>query len=81
MSSMSGEYRCTECGSENCHNEEFNDDESGHIISCNDCGYCDVYREDSVSGKVIEEYQGYEYQTNVSAYSVIPTIPHFAEYN
>jgi len=36
MSSMSGEYRCTECGSENCHKEEFNDDESGHIISCND---------------------------------------------
>jgi len=60
MSSMTEEYRCTECGSENAYEETFNDTESGHIIGCDDCGYYDVYRENR-SGKVIEEYQGYEH--------------------
>ena len=60
MSNITGEYCCTECGSENAYEETFNDTESGHIIGCDDCGYYDVYRENR-SGKVIEEYQGYEH--------------------
>ena len=42
---MTGEWCCTECGSHNAYQETFNDDEVGHIMGCDDCGYYDVYRE------------------------------------
>ena len=44
MSSMTGEWCCTECGSYNAHQEDFSDDEVGHIMGCQDCHYYDVYR-------------------------------------
>ncbi len=59
MSSMTGEWCCTECGSYNAYQETFSDDEVGHIMGCNDCGYYDVYRENADTGDIIEEYQGH----------------------
>ena len=61
MSSMTGEWCCTECGSHNAYQETFNDDEIGHIMGCQDCGYYDVYREDVETEEVIEDYQGYDH--------------------
>ena len=61
MSSMTGEWCCTECGSHNAYQETFSDDEVGHIKGCQDCGYYDVYRENAETGQVIEEYQGHEH--------------------
>ena len=64
MSSMVGEWICTECGADGYH-ESFSDDEVGHIDTCNKCGYVDVYREDAESGEVIEDYSGcdHDYST------------------
>ena len=62
MSSMTGNWVCTECGSDNAYQEDFNDDETGHIMGCQDCGYYDVYREDRDTGEVIEEYAGYDHE-------------------
>tara|TARA_R110002049_G_scaffold19822_7_gene73819 strand:+ start:126 stop:353 length:228 start_codon:yes stop_codon:yes gene_type:complete len=62
MSSVTGEWCCTECGSYNAHQEDFSDDEVGHIMGCQDCGYYDVYREDRDTGEVIEEYAGYDHE-------------------
>jgi len=62
MSSSTGEWCCTECGSDNAYQETFSDDEVGHVMGCQDCHYYDVYREDRDTGKVIENYQGYDHE-------------------
>ena len=62
MSSSTGEWCCTECGSHNAYQETFSDDEIGHVMGCQDCHYYDVYREDAETGEVIENYQGYDHQ-------------------
>lgn len=62
MSSSTGEWCCSECKSENAYQESFNDEETGHIMGCFDCGYYDVYREDSETGEELENYQGYEHE-------------------
>tara|TARA_R100001244_G_scaffold127566_1_gene98161 strand:+ start:677 stop:901 length:225 start_codon:yes stop_codon:yes gene_type:complete len=61
MSSMTGEWCCSECESENAYQESFDDGETGHVMGCFDCGYYDVYREDSETGQQLEDYQGYEH--------------------
>ena len=61
MSSSSGDWKCSECKSINAYKETFNDEEEGHIKGCWDCGYYDVYREDIETGKVIEEFTGFNH--------------------
>ena len=63
MSSTTSQWDCPECKSTNGVNEDFRDDEIGHISECFACGFHDVYREDSETEKVIEDYQGYKYPT------------------
>tara|TARA_A100001201_G_scaffold137527_1_gene127488 strand:- start:751 stop:954 length:204 start_codon:yes stop_codon:yes gene_type:complete len=62
MSSNTGRWCCTECKSYNAYIETFSDDEIGHIMGCKDCGYYDVYRENAVTGEIIEDYQGYDHE-------------------
>ena len=62
MSSHTGEWCCSECESEKAYQESFNDEETGHIMGCFNCGYYDVYREDSETGEELEDYQGYEHE-------------------
>ena len=69
MSSMSGEWQCTECNSLNAVHEDFRDDETGHISECLDCGFMDVYREKTDTGKIIEDYQGHNHYYNNEKYS------------
>jgi predicted nucleic-acid-binding Zn-ribbon protein len=61
MSGCVDKWVCTECGADGYH-ESFNDDEIGHVDTCNKCGYVDVYREDSETGEVIEDYSGYDHE-------------------
>ena len=62
MTSVVNKWHCTECNSDNAHEEIISDDEVGHIMGCQDCGYYDVYREDKKTGKLIEAYQGYNHK-------------------
>ena len=66
MSSMNGNWCCTECNSTNAYQEEFRDDEIGEIYGCFDCGYYSVFRaeidEDDEEGDTIEDYHGYEHE-------------------
>ena len=62
MSSMSGNWCCTECNSTNAYQEEFRDDEIGEIYGCFDCGFYDVLREDPDTEAIIEDYQGYDHE-------------------
>ena len=61
MSGMTGEWRCTKCKSDNAYQETFSDGEDGYIYGCFDCHYYEVYREDSETGEVIEDYKGYDH--------------------
>ena len=61
MSSMVSDVTCTQCKSQDAVYEEFNDDETGHIFSCNSCNYTEVYRENVDSGEVVEDYSGYKH--------------------
>ena len=51
----------TQCESTNALYEKFNDDETGHIFQCFSCNYMQVYRENVDSGKVVEDYNGYNH--------------------
>jgi len=64
MSSISSDWVCTQCKNEKGYQENFNDSETGHILECTNCKYMEVYREDVDTGKVIEDYQGYEHYYN-----------------
>ena len=61
MSSSTTDTCCTQCNSTNAYLEEFDDDEIGSIEGCFDCGYYEVYREDTETGEVIEDYAGYDH--------------------
>ena len=61
MSSTVSQAQCTQCGSDNCYSEDFRDEETGHIIGCEDCDYYEVFRMYTDSEKIIEDYQGYEH--------------------
>jgi len=68
MSSMSGDWCCTECNSTNAYQEYFRDDEVGTIYGCFDCGYYSVFRANVhkvehgwEEGDTIENYDGYEH--------------------
>ena len=61
MSSFVQDCKCSKCNSDNAYYETFSDDEEGHIMGCEDCGYYDVYREDAETREVIEEYKGYDH--------------------
>ena len=62
MSSMTEDAVCSQCKSDNAYQEHFDDDESGHIYGCFDCGYYDVLRENPDTEEIIEEYQGYNHE-------------------
>jgi len=64
MSSICGDWICSECKSTDAVNENFNDSETGHISECYQCGYMEVYRENNHTGKVIEDYQGFNHYYN-----------------
>ena len=64
MSSMNSDWVCTQCKSEKGYQEDFNDSETGYILECPKCKYMEVYREDVDTGKIIENYQGYEHYYN-----------------
>jgi len=64
MSSFVQDWTCSKCKSENASYEDFRDSEEGYIFECNDCKYMEVYREDTDTGKVIEDYTGYEHYYN-----------------
>ena len=73
MSSMSGDWCCTECNSTNAYQEDFRDGEIGSINGCFDCGYYSVFRaeidEDDEEGDTIEDYDGYNHyyrETDIS---------------
>ena len=61
MSATVSQAQCMQCDSDNCYSEDFRDDETGHIVVCEDCGYSDVFRYNTDSGKIIEDYQGYKH--------------------
>ena len=61
MSGTVSQAQCMQCDSDNCYSEDFRDEETGHIIGCDDCGYYDVFRMNTDSGKIIEDYQGYKH--------------------
>ena len=61
MSSTVSQAQCMQCGSDNCYSEDFRDEETGHIIGCEDCNYYDVFRMNTDSEKIIENYQGYKH--------------------
>jgi predicted nucleic-acid-binding Zn-ribbon protein len=61
MSSVIGDTSCRDCGSENAYLEEFRDSEEGYIEECSDCNYTVVYREDVATGRVIEDYRGFDH--------------------
>ena len=43
---------------------DFKDTEEGYILECLNCKYVEVYREDVDTGKVVEDYAGYEHYYN-----------------
>ena len=66
MSSISGDWCCTECNSTNAYQEYFRDHEVGTIYGCFDCGYYSVFRAEldmvrMEEGNTIENYDGYEH--------------------
>ncbi len=61
MTGTVSQAQCTQCDSDNCYSEDFRDDETGHIVVCEDCGYSDVFRYNTDSGKIIEDYKGYKH--------------------
>ena len=64
MSSMSSDWVCTECQSKNGFQEDFKDSEKGHVLECKDCKYMEIYREDVDTGKIVEDYKGYNHYYN-----------------
>jgi|TARA_R110000822_G_scaffold12402_1_gene44929 hypothetical protein len=64
MSSVASDWVCTQCNSVNGYFEHFEDSEVGHISECKDCKFMEVYREDAETGKLIEDYAGYEHYYN-----------------
>ena len=58
MSSFVQDWKCSKCSSDNAYYEDFKD---------KDCKYIEVYREDVDTGKVIENYTGYEHYYNNQA--------------
>ena len=64
MSSFVQDWNCNKCKSNNTCYETFKDSEEGSIFECFDCKYMEVYREDVDTGKIIEDYQGYEHYYN-----------------
>ena len=67
MSSFVQDWKCSKCKSDNACYEDFKDSEEGYIFECKDCKYMEVYREDVDTGKVIENYAGYEHYYNQQA--------------
>jgi len=64
MSSFVQDWKCSKCKSNNACYEDFKDSEEGYIFECKDCKYMEVYREDVDTGKVVEDYAGYEHYYN-----------------
>ena len=64
MSSIVEDWECTECKDGKGFQEHFNDSEEGHIFECLKCKYMEVYREDVDTGKIVEDYVGYEHYYN-----------------
>ena len=64
MSSIVEDWECTECKDGKGFQEHFNDSEEGHIFECLKCKYMEVYREDVDTGKIVEDYVGYEHEYN-----------------
>jgi hypothetical protein len=64
MSSTVNDWVCTQCNSTNGFHEDFADDEIGYISECKDCKYMEVYREDTETGVVVEDYSGYDHYYN-----------------
>ncbi len=73
MSSHTGEWCCSECESENAYQESFNDEETGHIMGCFNCGYYDVYREDSETGEESHCFYGMVVLVNTK-YIAVPMV-------
>ena len=67
MSSFVQDWKCSKCKSNNACYEDFKDSEEGYIFECKDCKYMEVYRENVDTGKVIENYAGYEHYYNQQA--------------
>ena len=67
MSGTVSLWTCSECGNEEGMQEYFNDTEIGFILECtHGCGYLQILREDRVTGKIIQQYEGYaKYETLV----------------
>jgi len=61
VSSITQDTSCSKCKSSNAYTEQFNDDETGEITQCFDCNYIECYRKEIGSGKVVEDYQGYNH--------------------
>ena len=64
MSSFVQDWNCDKCKSENAFYENFKDSETGYIFECNNCKYMEVYREDTNTGEIIEDYKGYDHYYN-----------------
>ena len=72
MSSMSSDWVCTQCKSTKGYQEDFNDSEIGYILECKECNYMEVYREDVNTGKIIENYTGYEHSVKCRICKIEP---------
>ena len=64
MSSFVQDWNCNKCKNENAFYENFKDSETWYIFECNNCKYMEVYREDTNTGKIIEDYKGYDHYYN-----------------
>ena len=64
MSSTVSDAICDECESSNAIYEVFSDSETGHIFECKDSKYMEVFRENTESQEIIENYRGYEHPYN-----------------
>ena len=67
MSGLVQDWNCTQCKEGKGFQETFKDTEEGYILECLNCKYMEVYREDVDTGKVIENYAGYEHYYNQQA--------------
>jgi len=64
MSGLVQDWNCTQCKDGKGFQETFKDTEEGYILECLNCKYMEVYREDVNTGKVVEDYTGYEHYYN-----------------
>ena len=64
MSGFVQDWDCTQCKDGKGFQETFKDTEEGYILECLNCKYMEVYREDVDTGKVVEDYVGYEHYYN-----------------